>query len=1186
MPRLPSAEQLGRRDPRAAYSAPNYPTDSPVAQANAALGRAAQGLGHVFGTAAVERDNEAITRADVLNVAEQQSGWTTDKLELDRRFTVGAEGADTDYGTWSTRHAAELEQRRQARAAAIADPNKRALFLAHTADDAAASAQRVVARASEVVRTENRTRFVQSYDQDISNETAPNATDGDRERIRAERLAKVDSAAKTGLLTPAEALELKRSGDSRSAKLILDQLPPQERVQLFGSPAERPSLKGLKLKSGEAVAGGDIHPATVGLAHSIQQAVPDLRYFSAFNDDYHKGTSSRHAKGLGMDFTVQDAANSGQAAQTAKGLLLKAGLSENDFEVIDEYKSPSARSTGGHIHVAFRTPEAAAKFSGIGGAPQSATASLVDRIVGVESAGDPNAKNPNSSATGAGQFIASTWIGMVRKYRPEIAGTMGRDDILALRNDPALSREMVARYAEENAATLKAAGIEPTPGRIYLAHFLGPEGAKAVLSAGADTPISDLVGADAVSANRSILAGKTAAQVQAWADQKMGASGGGAVSPYSRYVERLSPEERNALYKTSVTGAVQVALQRAEQYENAVLNFSAGRGALPSREAIEADPQLDLARRNAVLRLYDAATGGRAAQQQGTLVEMYERNFIDAQEGAGELVERSAIENDPRLDLKQKNDLLRKRDQVRRVADTGALQASEKQRKEAAENREQTYNRMLIEAERGAAQLPARTVIENDATLDEKQRNVLLTKFDKASESVGQLGAAVSRLQAGQLDGMGFSKDAQKDVDRIITANMPIPAVLFAEDEEGARSRSRVTEIARRVGYVPDVATDMIRGGLTSADPARTEMALSFASQIMSANPNAFATSQGANEIQQAVSQFEFHVNTRGQSLRDAATIIAMQNDPQWRAKNKRSEEDLRSFEKGIRDDDAGLKELRRHLSSFSVGPVTIGRPQAGFTAGAENELLTDYLISARYHYERTGDAEAAKKIARNELLGDPAKGNRGVYGATWFNGSRTLMKFAPDAAPGYPAMPDTGHEYVADQAVAHIKATTGLDIKKSDIIIDMATRPRDTAEAFKQGVRVPYRLLYRDKDGLIQEARPNVREGWAADPVKARAEFDERSSMMAVESRARAAGPAVPGPEAITTPSNPGRAPTAALEAERREQEALRQRVEDQKAFYARQRAADLENERKRREALDAPSAPRKGQPGRGAIQ
>lgn len=150
--------------------------------------------------------------------------------------------------------------------------------------------------------------------------------------------------------------------------------------------------------------------------------------------------------------------------------------------------------------------------------------SLVDKIVGVESGGNATAKNPNSSATGAGQFLASTWMNMVRQYRPDLAEGRSAQEVLALRNDPNLSREMVQRYAEENQQFLRNQGIEATDGNTYLAHFLGPRGAAQVLKADPSASVESIVGRDVVNAN-GFLRGKTSADLRAWADKKMGGAG-------------------------------------------------------------------------------------------------------------------------------------------------------------------------------------------------------------------------------------------------------------------------------------------------------------------------------------------------------------------------------------------------------------------------------------------------------------------------------------------------------------------------------------------------------------------------------------------------------------------------------------------------------------------------------------
>jgi len=171
-----------------------------------------------------------------------------------------------------------------------------------------------------------------------------------------------------------------------------------------------------------------------------------------------------------------------------------------------------------------------------------AVEALVSQIIKVESAGNARAKNPLSSATGLGQFIKSTWLRMMRTYRPELAASMSREDLLNLRFDPTLSREMVTRLAQENENYLKKRGHAITAGRLYLSHFLGPEGAHQVLSAQGSQTILSLMGAGVVKAN-PFLTNYTADDLEAWADRKMrGKRRGGASVAAAAPSKPIPPE--------------------------------------------------------------------------------------------------------------------------------------------------------------------------------------------------------------------------------------------------------------------------------------------------------------------------------------------------------------------------------------------------------------------------------------------------------------------------------------------------------------------------------------------------------------------------------------------------------------------------------------------------------------------
>jgi tape measure domain-containing protein len=183
---------------------------------------------------------------------------------------------------------------------------------------------------------------------------------------------------------------------------------------------------------------------------------------------------------------------------------------------------------------------------------------LVDRIIGVESGGNPTARNPNSTATGLGQFIESTWLRMFKQYFPDRAAGLSDAMILAFREDAQLSRQMTELYLRENAEHLQKAGIAITDANLYLSHFLGPGGATALLSSAPGTLANNVLGADQVSANASILDGKTREEVIAWAQRKVGISNE-ELQVQERLVE-IDNERADAVIK-----AADEAIKKAEE---------------------------------------------------------------------------------------------------------------------------------------------------------------------------------------------------------------------------------------------------------------------------------------------------------------------------------------------------------------------------------------------------------------------------------------------------------------------------------------------------------------------------------------------------------------------------------------------------------------------------------------------
>ena len=125
-----------------------------------------------------------------------------------------------------------------------------------------------------------------------------------------------------------------------------------------------------------------------------------------------------------------------------------------------------------------------------------------------ESSLNPGAKAPSSSAVGLFQFLDSTWLQVMKEQGPRLGyqkyadaisvdsdgdymvrNKAMRQEILALREDPQVAADMAAAFTQSNGEYLENKfGKHPSPGELYIAHFLGPQGAEKLFRAGLDNP--------------------------------------------------------------------------------------------------------------------------------------------------------------------------------------------------------------------------------------------------------------------------------------------------------------------------------------------------------------------------------------------------------------------------------------------------------------------------------------------------------------------------------------------------------------------------------------------------------------------------------------------------------------------------------------------------------------------------
>ena len=126
----------------------------------------------------------------------------------------------------------------------------------------------------------------------------------------------------------------------------------------------------------------------------------------------------------------------------------------------------------------------------------------------IESNLNPAAQAATSSARGLYQFIDQTWLSVMKQagpalglgnYAAAIAQTpdgqyvvpdpAARAMIMRLRSDPTVSAAMAGVYTRSNEAKLTAAiGRAPSDGELYIAHFLGSEGAAKLIASAAGQP--------------------------------------------------------------------------------------------------------------------------------------------------------------------------------------------------------------------------------------------------------------------------------------------------------------------------------------------------------------------------------------------------------------------------------------------------------------------------------------------------------------------------------------------------------------------------------------------------------------------------------------------------------------------------------------------------------------------------
>lgn len=116
------------------------------------------------------------------------------------------------------------------------------------------------------------------------------------------------------------------------------------------------SSTGLPIKApshnkDQAYGGGQSRGYTVEFAHLANQQLGNkIRYFSGFNDEYHKnvGSTGKHVKGQAFDLVLNNSKDVGTSIKQMQQLAKKHGY---QIAIVNEYESKSKDFTGQHLHV-------------------------------------------------------------------------------------------------------------------------------------------------------------------------------------------------------------------------------------------------------------------------------------------------------------------------------------------------------------------------------------------------------------------------------------------------------------------------------------------------------------------------------------------------------------------------------------------------------------------------------------------------------------------------------------------------------------------------------------------------------------------------------------------------------------------------------------------------------------------
>ena len=291
----------------------------------------------------------------------------------------------------------------------------------------------------------------------------------------------------------------------------------------------------VRAEGNEATMAGYV---TMGVQNSVtqwQQGIHDeisTQHFSTDPVEFQKQLAAQTAgllEKVGPDPIAREIFAKSMALSQSKLAAKQAAAyaEHNRQQTVSGYIS--SLINGGKAPQTIAAASATPTVNSKAGSYHDYAASLTERVIQIESSGNPNNANPDpdSTSSGLGGFTNRTWKETVRMFRPDLAKGKTDSELIALKTNATLARQMTTELIAYGAKDLARNGFPVNPTTSYLSHFLGRGGVKRFLRAGADTPVNKAVSKRSLDANKTIFLNKngtykTVGQIMVWAGKKMG----------------------------------------------------------------------------------------------------------------------------------------------------------------------------------------------------------------------------------------------------------------------------------------------------------------------------------------------------------------------------------------------------------------------------------------------------------------------------------------------------------------------------------------------------------------------------------------------------------------------------------------------------------------------------------------